>query len=69
MLSLILSALVLVGFSKTFYFRSITGVPDVLGSPALPIHLIAHGLFLSAWYTTLIAQTLLVANNPNLGSE
>jgi hypothetical protein len=54
-MSIILLAIVLVGFSRTLYLRP-------LFDPApLPPHVYAHGAVLTAWFVWLLAQTSLAA--------
>lgn len=54
-MSVLLLAIVLVGFSPTFYLRSFFDVPDV------PRFLVLHGVVMTAWYVTFFAQTMLIA--------
>ena len=58
--SLLLLAIVFVGFAPTFYLR---GAIDVSHLPGLdiPAHVVAHGLFMTAWFVVFALQTVLVA--------
>ena len=59
-MALVLLVPITVGFAPTFYLRPVFGTRDPLGG-AFPLHLIVHGLVLSAWYALFLAQTVLVA--------
>jgi hypothetical protein len=59
-LAFVLLALMAVGFSRSFYLRSMLGTVDRFG-PNLPLYLVLHGITLSSWYTLFAVQTLLVA--------
>jgi hypothetical protein len=47
--------IVLIGFSRTFFLRAFFQVPKV------PTYVILHGAVLTAWFSGLLVQTLLVA--------
>jgi len=55
----ILLVLVLIAFSRTFYLRPFTGIEDRLGA-GFPLHLLFHGVALTAWFVTFVVQTALV---------
>lgn len=68
--SLAMLAIVLTGFSSTFYLKGIV----VSRAPALPLegYLILHGCVMTAWYLLFSVQTLFVAightaHHPRLG--
>ena len=52
-----LLALVVLGFSRTLFFRPFFGLPD------LPVYLSVHGIVLSIWYLLFLVQSLLVATH------
>lgn len=54
-MSLILLAFVLIGFSRTFYLRPIFKVP------AVPWYVYVHGALMTAWIVLLVTQTSLIA--------
>lgn len=54
-MSILLLAIVLTGFSRTFFMRALFSVP-----PIAP-HIYAHALVMTAWFTLLVVQTSLVA--------
>ena len=58
--SFVFLVLVVLGFSPTFFVRGLMDVGD-LPNLDLPAHVIAHGLFMTAWFVILVTQTLLVA--------
>ena len=61
-ISLLLLALVFLGFAPTFYLRSLFGrIDDPTGSTRLPGHLILHGLALTSWYALFCVQAALVS--------
>jgi hypothetical protein len=47
--------IVLIGFSRTFFLRAFFNVPNV------PAYVLVHGAVLTAWFTGLLVQTVLVA--------
>ena len=53
-MSILLMALVLIGFGPTLYFRPLFDVPPI------PAYLYLHGWILTGWYVLLIAQTSLI---------
>jgi hypothetical protein len=53
-MSVLLAAIVYYGFAPTYYRRPI----DL---PGIPVYLHAHGAAMTAWFTLLIVQTVLVA--------
>lgn len=57
----IMAAIVFVAFSRTFYFRVITGVEGNVGNGPLPVQAIVHGLFASLWTLVFLVQPWLVA--------
>jgi hypothetical protein len=60
--ALVMLAVVAIGFGPTLYLRPFFGRVDIgTGSPSLPTHLLIHGLALTAWFSLLAVQTLLVA--------
>jgi hypothetical protein len=53
--------LVLIGFARTVYLRPWFGAVDgPTGSPALPWHLVLHGVVMTAWFAFVLLQTLLI---------
>ena len=61
-LAVLMLLIVVAAFTPTLYLRSLFGVTDyATGGRELPLHLLAHGLFLTAWFALLVAQTGLVA--------
>ncbi len=54
--ALIMLAVNLVGFSRTFYLRPFFDVPPITG------YLYAHAAIGTAWFGLVLAQTLLIAN-------
>jgi hypothetical protein len=59
--SLAMVAVVAVGFGPTLYLRPMLGRVDIVtGSRSLPTHLLIHGLALTAWFSLLAVQALLV---------
>ena len=54
-MSLILLAIVLIGFSRTFFLRPIFKVP------AVPWYVYVHGAVMTAWIVLLVTQTSLIA--------
>jgi hypothetical protein len=59
-MAIVLFVPVAIGFGPTLFLRPWSGARDPLGGP-FPIHLIVHGVVLSAWYLLFIVQTTLVA--------
>ena len=55
MASTVLLAIVLFGFAKTFFLRSLFSVPPI------PTHLYVHGTLLTSWYVLVFTQTWLIA--------
>jgi hypothetical protein len=53
--AVVLLAVVIAGFSRTFFARAFFDVPPI------PWHLIAHGFVLVSWFVLVVAQTSLVA--------
>ncbi len=49
-MSVLLLGLVIVGFAPTFYLRADT-------TTELPIHLVVHGILLTAWFAWFVVQT------------
>ena len=61
--SIVMLALVLIGFTPTFYLRLFFGAVDgPTNSTSLPWHLVFHGLSMTAWYVIFVAQTWLVSS-------
>jgi hypothetical protein len=61
-LAVLMLLIVVAAFTPTMYFRPFFGVTDyATGTRTLPLHLLVHGLLLTAWFTLLVAQTVLVA--------
>ena len=59
--ALIALAIVILGFGPTFFLRPLFGTIDrATGSPQLPVHLIVHGIAMTAWFAIFAAQTYLV---------
>jgi hypothetical protein len=56
----IMAALVFVAFSRTFYFRAITGVEGNIGTGPLPVQAIVHGVVASIWMLIFLSQPWLV---------
>jgi hypothetical protein len=54
-MSILLLAIVLTGFSRTFFLRALFAVP-----PLAP-HIYVHAVLMTAWFTLLVVQTSLVA--------
>jgi hypothetical protein len=54
--SAVLLLIVLIGFSRTFFLRAFFEVPPV------PSRVLLHGVVLTAWFSGLFVQTLLVAS-------
>jgi hypothetical protein len=54
-MSLVLLAIVLIGFSRTFFLRPIFKVP------AVPWYVYVHGAVMTAWIVLLVTQTSLIA--------
>src|SRR5262245_42395353 len=55
-------AVVLVAFAPTLYLRSRVGPMDVaLQHADLPLHLVVHGIALTAWFSLLLIQPWLIA--------
>jgi hypothetical protein len=54
-MSLLLLAIVLIGFAPTFFLRPLFQVP------AIPWYVYVHGSVMTAWFVLLVAQTGLVA--------
>src|ERR1700748_1876049 len=50
--------LILVGFAKTYYLKSISGAPPL---PSILVHL--HGLVMTAWGALFITQVWLIRRN------
>jgi hypothetical protein len=60
-ISSVLLFIVVVGFSRTLYFRPLFEVPQI------PLYLYVHGAILTAWFTGLVLQTTLVrSGRPDL---
>jgi len=59
----ILTVLVFVAFSQTFYFRTLTGVEGNVGNGPLPYQAIIHGIVFSVWMLLFLAQSWLVFSN------
>jgi len=57
LVAIVLAALVLAGFARTFYFRAWFDAPPI----TLLLHL--HGLLFSAWFALYVVQTRLIAAN------
>lgn len=53
-LNSLLLLLVLIGFAPSFYLRPLSD------QAALPVHLILHGIFCTAWFLAIFLQALLV---------
>jgi hypothetical protein len=54
---------VILGFSRTYYLRSLFGAQDMLGGAGLPTHLHVHGFVMSVWFAFVVGQTLLIQQN------
>ena len=57
--------IVLIAFSRTFYFRPFIEATDLtaqLGQRALPWHVVIHGSVLTLWFMIFCCQTWLVAS-------
>lgn len=54
-MSLLLIATVVIGFTRTLFFRPSFDVPSI------PVYLFVHGIVLTAWYLWLFLQSALVA--------
>ena len=54
-MSLFLFAIVLTGFSRTFFLRSAFSVPPIA------VHVYAHALLMTGWFVLFIVQTSLIA--------
>ena len=53
--------LVILGFGPTFFLRPVFDPIDyATGSPELPIHLIIHGITMTAWFAIFAIQTYLI---------
>ncbi len=55
--ALTIAVTVLIGFSRTYYFKELTA------APALPILFHLHGALFTAWVLLLVAQTFLIAGS------
>lgn len=61
-LAVLMLLIVIAAFTPTMYLRQLFDVTDfATGGRELPLHLLAHGLFLTAWFMLLVAQTGLIA--------
>jgi hypothetical protein len=61
--SAFLFLLIVVGFSQTYYLRSVIGTAHLPpGVQELPAHLHWHGLILSAWFVLALVQPTLIAS-------
>jgi len=59
----VLLAIVLIGFSPTFYLRAWLATEDLpQGLQALPVYLNVHGAIVTAWFLLFFTQTVLVAS-------
>jgi hypothetical protein len=59
--SIIMLLLVFLGFAPTFYLRPVFGMIDQpTSSTVLPVHLILHGLALTAWFVLFCLQAILI---------
>lgn len=59
--ALITLAIVILGFGPTFFLRPLFGTIDrATGSPNLPIHLVIHGITMTAWFVIFAIQAYLV---------
>ncbi len=56
----LLLAIVLLGFTPTFFLRSSIPQPPILDMPALPGLFVIHGIILIIWYALLVVQPALV---------
>jgi hypothetical protein len=55
-------AVVLIAFTPTLYLRTRVGPMDVaLQHAELPLHLVVHGVVLTAWFSLLLIPPLLIA--------
>ena len=60
----VLLAIVLTGFTPTFYLRAYFATTDLpQGLAALPTYLNVHGVIVTSWFLLFFAQTVLVASN------
>lgn len=55
-MSTLFFAVVLIGFSRSFYLRSYFEFPEI------PVHLYVHGIVLTAWFALAAAQPWLIAS-------
>jgi hypothetical protein len=63
-MSLALLAVVVVGFSPTFFLRGYFGTAQLPpGLRTLPAYLWVHGIVLTSWFLLFFAQTVLVASH------
>jgi hypothetical protein len=61
-LALVMLAIVVVAFTPTLYLRSTLPYLDTqVGHRTLPVHLLVHGVVLTAWFVLFVVQTWLVA--------
>jgi len=62
-LAIAMLTLVVVGFARTFYLRPFFGAIDgPTRGATLPWHLVVHGSVMTAWFSLVVTQTLLIAN-------
>ena len=54
--------LVVIAFSKSFYFRAYSTVVDRVGMRDLLPHLVVHGWVLTTWYVTFCLQSWLIVS-------
>jgi hypothetical protein len=61
-LAVLMLLIVVAAFTPTMYLRPFFGVTDyATGGTTPPLHLLVHGLLLTAWSALLVAQAVLVA--------
>jgi hypothetical protein len=60
--TLALLATVMLAFGPTYYWRTLSGLPDVSGAPGLPLYLHVHAALLTAWFVLPVVQSWLVAS-------
>jgi hypothetical protein len=63
-MSLVLLAIVVAGFARTFFLRGYFGTAKLPpGLRTYPMYLWAHGIVLTSWFLLFFAQTVLVASH------
>lgn len=59
-MSLVLLALVFIGFSKTFYLRAFFEQEEFMSDAFMTREIYIHGSVMTAWYILLVTQTFLI---------